>query len=247
MTAVLFDLDGTLLDGSDLPLAVRGVAGLIATRVPGLDPADLVAANAAEWQDLWPEVEDDWMLGTLAGEQLNDRAWHGTLGRCGVHDDALVALASAAFRELERRVVRPYPDVQPALSALRAAGCRLGLVTNGASVLQRDKLRALGLDDELDPVVVSSEIGARKPDRAVFDHAVLSGHLDPASTWFAGDNLWVDVPGARRAGLRTVWVNRDGRPRPDDAPTPDAEVTSLMELPALLALRTPGGSSTRTG
>lgn len=235
MTAVLFDLDGTLVDGSDLPLAVRGVATVIATRVPGLDPVDLVAANTAEWQDLWPEVEDDWMLGTVPGEQLNDRAWRGALGRCGVHDDALVALASATFRELERRVVRPYPDVRPALSALSAAGCRLGLVTNGASVLQRDKLRALGLDEELDPVVVSSEVGARKPDRAVFDHAVLTAGLDPASTWFAGDNLWVDVLGAGRAGLRTVWVNRTRRRRPDQAPSPDVEVASLMELPALIA------------
>lgn len=234
MTAVLFDLDGTLVDGSDLPLAVRGVATLIAARVPGLDAADLVEANTAEWQDLWPEIEDDWMLGTLPGEQLNERAWRGTLGRCGVHDDALVALASAAFRELERRVIRPYPDVRPALAALRAAGCRLGLVTNGASVLQRDKLQALGLDGELHPVVVSSEIGARKPDRAIFDHALLAADLDPGSTWFAGDNLWVDVLGAAGAGLRTVWVNRSGGPRPDDAPTPDAEVTSLVELPALL-------------
>jgi putative hydrolase of the HAD superfamily len=235
MTAVLFDLDGTLVDGSDLPLAVRGVAELISARVPGLDPAELVAANTAEWQELWPEVEDDWMLGTLPGDQLNDRAWQGTLRRCGVRDGALVALASTTFRELERRVVRPYPDVRPALSALRAAGCRLGLVTNGASVLQRDKLRALGLDAELDPVVVSSEIGARKPDRAVFDHAMLTARLDPASTWFAGDNLWVDVLGAQRAGLHTIWVNREGGRRPDDAPVPEAEVASLMELPALLA------------
>ncbi len=235
MTAVLFDLDGTLVDGSDLPLAVRGVAALIATHVPRLDPEDVVAANTAEWQELWPEVEDDWMLGTVPGEQLNERAWQGTLRRCGVRDDELVAMASAAFRELERQAVRLYPDVRPALAALRAAGCRLGLVTNGASVLQRDKLRALGLDGELDPVVVSSEIGARKPDRAVFDHAVLAAGLEPASTWFAGDNLWVDVLGAGRAGLHTVWVNRSGGRRPDGAPAPEVEVTSLMELPALLA------------
>ncbi|HEV7623732.1 MAG TPA: HAD family hydrolase [Amnibacterium sp.] len=235
MTAVLFDLDGTLVDGSDLPLAVRGVAALISTRVPGVDPARIVAANTAEWQELWPEVEDDWMLGTVPGEQLNDRAWRGTLLRCGIDDEALVSLASATFRELERRAVRPYPDVRPALAELRAAGCRLGVVTNGAAVLQRDKLGALGLDGELDPVVVSSEIGARKPDRAVFDHAVLSAGLEPASTWFVGDNLWVDVLGASGAGLRTVWVNRNGRPRPDGAPLPDAEVASLLELPALLA------------
>ncbi len=233
---MLFDLDGTLLDGSDLPLAVRGVAELLAGRMPGVDAADIVAANTAEWQDLWPEIEDDWMLGTLPGEQLNDRAWRGTLERCGVHDEVLASLASSAFRELERRVVRPYPDVAPCLAALRARDVRLGLVTNGASVLQRDKIRAIGLEHDLDPIVVSSEIGARKPDRAPFDHAVVAGALDPAATWFVGDNLWVDVLGAGRAGLRTVWLNRSGRARPADAPVPDAEIASLAELPALPAL-----------
>jgi putative hydrolase of the HAD superfamily len=235
MTAVLFDLDGTLVDGSDLPLAVRGVAALIADRVPDVDPDEVVAANTAEWQELWPEIEDDWMLGTLPGEQLNDRAWRGTLARCRIRDEALVSLASATFRELERRAVRPYPDVAPALAALRAAGHRLGLVTNGAAVLQRDKIAALGLDGAFDPVVVSSEVGARKPDRAVFDHAVLTAGLEPSTTWFVGDNLWVDVLGASGAGLRAVWLNRTGRPRPDGAPVPDAEIPSLAALPGLLA------------
>lgn len=235
MAAVLFDLDGTLLDATDLPLAVRGVADLLAERLPDLDAAALVAANATEWQELWPEIEDDWMLGTLPGARLNDLAWRGTLARCGVHDESLVTFASATFRELERGLVRPYPDVAPTIAALSATGIRLGLVTNGASVLQRDKIHALGLDGVFDPVVVSSEIGARKPDRVVFDHAVVTAGLDPAATWFVGDNLWVDVLGAGRAGLRTVWLNRDGGRRPEDGPVPDAEIASLAVLPDLVS------------
>lgn len=234
MTAVLFDLDGTLLDGADLPLAVRGAAEALAAAVPGLDPDAVVAANTAEWQELWPEVEDDWMLGTLPGEEINDRAWRGTLARCGVHEEALVALASRTFREQERRVVRLFPDVLPALDALRAAGHRIGLVTNGAAVLQRDKLAAVGLEGALDPVVISSEVGVAKPDRGVFEAALALGGLEPAATWFVGDNLGVDVLGARRAGLVPVWVNRTGRPRPGEAPEPDHEVTALTALPALL-------------
>jgi putative hydrolase of the HAD superfamily len=175
------------------------------------------------------------MLGTLPGERINDRAWRGTLARCGLHDEALVALVSRTFREQERRVARLFPDALPALEALRAAGHRVGLITNGAAVLQRDKVAAVGLDGVLDPVVISSEVGVAKPDRGVFDAAIALGGFQAATTWFVGDNLGVDVLGARRAGLVPVWINRTGRARPEEAPEPDHEVTALTALPGLLA------------
>jgi putative hydrolase of the HAD superfamily len=228
--AVLLDLDGTLLDGSGLPAALRATGERLAAIAPALDPDRFVAAHTAAWQELWPEVEDEWMLGLGAGPRIERRAWALALARCGIDDPDLIGAAERFHRETARAAHRPYADVPAALRALRDAGLRTAIVTNGAAELQRAKLADAALTDAVDLVVVSSEVAAKKPDPAIVDHAVLELGADPRRSWFAGDNLWVDIPAGRSAGLRTAWVNRRARIRPDGAPVPDLEVADLAAL-----------------
>lgn len=235
---VFFDLDGTLLDESALPGAVRGACELVAAAT-GVDVDRLVDANTASWQELWPEVEDEWMLGRIDDAAVGTRSWSGTLARCGIRDPSLVRTAVATYRDLERRAHRVYPEVPAVLDSVRRAGLRLGLITNGASAMQRGKLAAVGLATAFEPTVVSSEVGAKKPDPGIFEHALVQAGAEPADAWHVGDNPWVDVLGAAAAGLRTVWVNRTGMERPDDAPRAHFEVTSLDALPGLLQAHDP--------
>ena len=246
--AVLLDLDGTLLDGSALPLALRTTGERLAALSPGLDPDAFVAAHTAAWRELWPEVEDEWMLGAGAGGRIERRAWAEALARCGVHDPALVEAAETVHRHSARLAHRCYPEVPSTLAALRTAGFATAIVTNGSAELQRAKIEDAGLAGATDLVVVSSEIGAKKPDPAVVEHALTTLGADPDGAWIVGDNIWVDVLAGARAGIRTVWVNRDAVQRPVATPVPDLEVRDLAGLPERLAgLRTRGGSSTRTG
>jgi putative hydrolase of the HAD superfamily len=246
--AVLLDLDGTLLDGEGLPAALRRTGERLAAIAPGLDPDAFVAAHTATWRDLWPEVEDEWMLGRGAGARIERRAWAGALARCGLDDPALVDAAEAAHRESARAAHRAYPEVPAALSALREAGFATAILTNGAADLQRAKIADAGLDDATDLVVVSSEVGAKKPDPAVVEHALLTLGAEKAGSWIVGDNIWADVLAGTRAGIRTVWVNRAGKSRPEEAPVPDVEVRDLADLPERLAtFRSRDTSSTRTG
>jgi len=245
--AVLFDLDGTLLDGGALPLALRATGERLAALAPGLDPDAFVAAHTATWRELWPEVEEEWMLGPDAGVRIERRAWTETLARCGVRDPALIDAAEAVHRDSARLAHRAYSEVPPTLAALRAAGFATAILTNGSAELQRAKIADADLTDATDLVVVSSEVGAKKPDPAVVEHALLTLGADPGGSWIVGDNLWVDVLAGHRAGIRTVWVNREALRRPEGAPVPDLEVPDLADLPDLLAaLRIPGRSSSRT-
>jgi putative hydrolase of the HAD superfamily len=243
---VFFDLDGTLLDESALPGAVRGACELVSAAT-GVDVDRLLEANTATWQELWPELEEEWMLGRVDDDEVGERSWSGTLARCGIRDSSLVRTAVATYRELERRAHRIYPEVPAVLDSVRRSGHRIGLITNGASGMQRGKLAAVGLSTAFDPTVVSSEVGVRKPDPGIFEHALVQAAVGPADAWHVGDNPWVDVRGAAAAGLRTVWVNRTGLEQPADAPRADLEVTTLDGLPGLLCVRTPGTSSRRTG
>lgn len=233
---VLFDLDGTLLDGSGLPAAMRATCAVVAEHLPDATAQDLVAANTAAWQRIWPEAEDAYMLGGEPGDRVGRRAWEETLRACGSDDPALVDLAEQEWARQERRALRLFDDVLPALDALEAAGVRVGMITNGAASVQRRKLGAVGLVERLDPLVISGETGIRKPDPVIFEIALHRAAVTPDRAWFVGDHLWHDVQAADAAGLHTAWIDR----REDDAaldpawPRPEAVLRSLALLPPLL-------------
>lgn len=231
---VLFDLDGTLLDEQGLPQAMRRTCEAIAARSGRVSADDLIAANTATWQLIWPEVEDDWMLGGAGGDTIGEDAWRGTLASAGVDDTELLRFAVDTWVAEERRGHGVFAEVPAVLAALEAAGVRLGVVSNGASSVQRGKLAELGLHERFSPVVVSSEVGVKKPGREIFEHAVGVAGVAPRHAWYVGDNLWTDVPGAKAAGLSTAWVDRPGLELQADWPQPDLVVPTLADLPKLL-------------
>jgi putative hydrolase of the HAD superfamily len=109
----------------------------------------------------------------------------------------------------------------------------LGLITNGASCLQREKLAKAGLDEYFDAVVVSAEFGDGKPDPSIFMHAYSLLGSDSEHTVMIGDSIARDVDGALAVGVGAIWVNRYGQPRPADRPYL-VEITTLTDLPAAL-------------
>jgi HAD superfamily hydrolase (TIGR01549 family) len=146
----------------------------------------------------------------------------------------IVEFAFERSQQFDREMRRAFPDVADLLSCVEALDLRLGLVTNGPSGLQRDRLRSLGMDAVFDAVIISAEVGAAKPDAEPFLLAVEQLGVSTTETWHAGDSLKLDVAGAKAAGLTAVWVNRAGRRREPADPSPDLEVSSLAELAVLL-------------
>ncbi len=131
--------------------------------------------------------------------------------------------AFAVF-EAARNEVEVFPEVRPALLALRERYTLIA-VTNGNASLEK-----IGIDDLFDDHVNAAMAGAAKPDRAIFDAAVEAGGARSDETLHVGDHPLYDVHGAREAGLRTVWVNRNGAAWPDEYAVPDIEVRHVGEL-----------------
>ncbi|MDH3620565.1 MAG: HAD family hydrolase [Gammaproteobacteria bacterium] len=144
------------------------------------------------------------------------------------YTEFLVDEAFAVFDEV-RNDVDMFPEARPALVAL---GERFTLiaVTNGNANLEK-----VGIDDLFHAHINAAMVGAAKPDRTIFDAAVEAGGASANETLHVGDHPVYDVHGAREAGLRTVWVNRDGNDWPEEFAAPDAEVTHVGELEALLS------------
>jgi putative hydrolase of the HAD superfamily len=120
----------------------------------------------------------------------------------------------------------PFPDVLPALDALR--GHVLIVVSNWDCSLA-DWLGPAGLLEHFEAVVTSAEVGVGKPGRAIFERALALAGVGPGEAVHVGDSLENDVAGARAAGIRPVLVARDG-----GAPAGVEAIRSLAELPALL-------------
>jgi phosphoserine phosphatase len=251
-TTLLFDLDDTLVVEEPAAVAAFAATAARAAAVHGLDAQRLAHAarlrarelwraapthpycariGISSWEGLWCRFEGDGpaLAAMRAWSPAYRRgAWTLALADLGVDDRALAEELGETFGVERRRRHRTFPDVAAALAAARPSH-RLGLLTNGASCLQREKLAASGLAGHFDAVVVSGELGLAKPDVAVFRHALALLDADAAQTTMIGDSIERDIDGATAAGLRAVWLNRSGAPRPDGRPAL-IEIAGLDEL-----------------
>jgi len=132
-------------------------------------------------------------------------------------------------REVPYRLA-PFDDVVPALSELRARGLTVGLVTNMDR--KGDEIAdGLGLKEHLDLTVTSLEVGAAKPDPAIFRVALAKAGADPNEALHVGDQPSSDVEGALSAGIGPVLLDRDGIHR---GYTLCPRIETLAELPAVV-------------
>jgi len=153
----------------------------------------------------------------------------GQVGRAAGYKDEPVEGAMEVFHAL-RNDVEVFPEVRPTLTAL-GEKYRVIAVTNGNA-----NLETIGLRDLFHEVVAAASVGAAKPAQAIFDVAVDAGGAGHHETLHVGDHPETDVMGANEAGLKSVWVNRDGAEWPDHLQRPDAIVRDIGELLALLGV-----------
>lgn len=218
---VLFDLDNTLVDR-------RGTLGDWA--------AEFTARHGLG------DEERAYVLGMVA-----ERAYPSTFDlirsqcRLPMSTDELW---SAYCADIVALVSCPA-DVLEGLDELRAAGWRVGVATNGASDIQRAKLRATGIFERVDGIFVSEDADARKPQRRHFALAAARcGAALGDGGWVVGDNPVNDIGGGRSAGLRTIWVGH-GHSWPSDDSGPDHMVPHARAAIDLLLLHAGDHARTR--
>ncbi|WP_049621564.1 HAD family hydrolase [Frateuria defendens] len=142
---------------------------------------------------------------------------------CGIAEAPIEALWEVYFAA--RNSVEPYPDSLPALARL-AARWPLSSLTNGNADLGRT-----GVQRYFRHHMCARDAGAAKPDARIFLAAAEQLGADPAAILHVGDDPELDVLGARAAGLRTAWINRERHPWPAALGAPPD-----LDLPDLAAL-----------
>lgn len=124
-----------------------------------------------------------------------------------------VCALDACWEEIKREVRPywlPYPEAPAVLERLKRAGVGCGVISNWDESA-REVLRTAGLIGYFDPIVISCEVGASKPDPAIFRAALTRAGADPARSLYVGDNYYDDAVGSRRVGMEALIVNRFGR------------------------------------
>ncbi|MBD2626790.1 HAD-IA family hydrolase [Trichormus variabilis] len=101
-----------------------------------------------------------------------------------------------------------YPDVPLALVNWRRLGVELGVLSNFDSRLY-SVLQSLGLRDYFKSITISTQVRAAKPDPQIFKLALQSHNCSPEEAWHIGDSITDDYYGAKAAGIRGIWINRE--------------------------------------
>ncbi|HEX2530891.1 MAG TPA: HAD family hydrolase [Burkholderiaceae bacterium] len=227
--AVLFDLDDTLWP--IVPVIHRAEIVLhdwLATHAPDVAKQFSVEAMRARRMELMaanPRYRID--LSALRHAALSE-----AFLACG-EDVTKVDAAMKNFSQT-RNTVTPYEDVLPTLAYLSSV-VKVGSISNGAADLE-----AIGLARHFHVSIAAHQHGRAKPEASIFHTACDALQVLPAEAVYVGDDPVLDVEGAQRAGLRGIWMKRNGiepvRTLPDHI-RPDAICQTLYELDHWLAGR----------
>ncbi|MCA0966789.1 HAD family hydrolase [Priestia flexa] len=250
--AIFFDLDDTLLwdkksvaeafratceyasekydvDPIELEAAVREAASSLYATYETYEFTKMIGINPFEglWGDFHDEHENFQKMKQIV-PIYRKNAWTQGLKSLGIDDEAFGAELAERFPKERRRNPFVYEDTFDVLNELQS-NYKLLLLTNGSPQLQNIKLEITPeIVPYFDEIVISGAFGRGKPDPSIFDHALSLLNLSKDEVIMVGDNLMTDILGASRAGIRSVWVNRDDKKA--DKVVPFHEIKRLSEL-----------------
>ncbi len=217
--ACVFDAYGTLFDFSTAARRHSESLG---------DKADKLTAL---WRD--KQLQYTWLRAAQGRHadfwQVTGDALDFALETCVIDQPGIRDNLMASYMTLD-----PFPEVTETLDRLKAAGKRLAILSNGSPGMLESAVRNARLDGVFELVISVEEVGAYKPDPRVYQLAVEQLGLPASAISFQSSNAW-DAYAASAFGMKVVWCNRYAQRRERLPGSPDHEIASLAELPALFS------------
>lgn len=217
----LLDADMTLFD---FDKAERAAIEAVCARLGVELRRDQIEQYHAINEALWKKLE----RGEITQERLRVERFEVFLGAMGIRADP-VAVAEDFVKQLAKGCYL-FPQSLSLLQNLHAR-CKVAIVTNGITTVQKQRLAGSGLRPYVDALIISQEQGFSKPDARLVEKALEAlGCEDRSQAVVVGDSLTSDMAAAKNARVDGIWYNPKGLPRPADNPFIVAEVRQLHEL-----------------
>jgi 2-haloacid dehalogenase len=216
--ACVFDAYGTLFDFASAAAGCRDVLG------------EQTGALTALWRD--KQLQYSWLRGM---QGLHADFWQVT-GDALDYSLETLGLAEPALRERLMGLylnLATFPEVPTVLAELKAQGYATAILSNGSPAMLQSAVEGAGLTALLDHVISVEEVGVFKPHPRVYQRCVERIGVDAGDIAFQSSNAW-DAWAASAFGMKVFWCNRYGQRRERLPGRPDAEMRSLVELPALI-------------
>ncbi len=222
ISTCVFDAYGTLFD-------VSAAARAAAAEPGGAALAGCWQALSAHWRA--KQLQYSWIR-AITGDHadfwvVTQDALDWSMEALGLQDPALRDRLLKLYWELGA-----YPEVPEVLAALKAAGRRTAILSNGSPEMLDGATQSAGICGLLDAKLSVESVGVFKPDARVY--GLVGDHFgtEPGDVLFVSSNGW-DAAGAERFGFRTAWVNRAGEPLDRLPGRPDWIVDDLTDIPKL--------------
>ena len=218
--ACVFDAYGTLLD----------------VHAPVASLSEEIGPNADAVSNMWrqKQLQYTWLRSLMGAHatfwQVTGEALDYALSFHGIENQDLRQRLMDLYFALDA-----YEDARDCLSALKRAGLKTGILSNGSPDMLEGAVSSASLNTVLDEVMSVEDVGIYKPDNRVYQMAVeRMGVAGPANICFVSANTW-DAQAGSHFGFQVARINRFGLPDDNMPGKPDALLDSLRELPAMVA------------
>lgn len=194
--AVFFDIDDTLYDTSGFARLARKAA------LNAMIDAGLPLSHDEAYILLREIIKEkgsnyDWHLNVLTKKVF------------GEEKPLLVAIGMITYHNVKFALLRLFPETMSTLIHLKSHGYHLGVISNGITIKQYEKLVRLGLHHFFDSVITSQEAGVEKPDVAIFELAMKTMGCKAENSVMIGNNFNDDIIGAIDAGMSAVYLTSE--------------------------------------
>jgi putative hydrolase of the HAD superfamily len=216
MRAILFDLDGTLLD-RDASLH------------------QFVAAQHQRFQTYLHHFPVDKYISKFIELDCRGHVWKDKVYQQLLNEYSISGLSwGQLLEDYETHFMQhcvPFPNLFSMLDALKECEYSLGIITNGRGTFQTRAIQGLGIEHYFDEILVSETEGIKKPDIQIFQRALARLGVEANASVFVGDHPQADIEGAKNAGMKTIWKKDLYWPVVFEA---DATIEDLAEIPAIV-------------
>ena len=232
---IVFDVNGTLIDihtnewHSDV---YRVMGNLLSYQGVVLNPEvikDLFFRTIKEQRVASGERQPEFDAIGVFREIVDQHATDFTRALPHEKREQLPRFLAEVHRAASRQRFALYPGVEETIQQLHTYYA-LAIVSDAQSAYALPELNAVGLSGYFDPIIVSGDVGYRKPDQRLFEAALSAMKLEPAEAVFVGNDLYRDVLGPQIIGMRTVFFRSSDMTQEKEGVTPDYIIYQFPEL-----------------